>query len=204
MATLHYRLGHFLAQLPGVPKRGAQEAAIDILRQADAFRRPSEWWPAADEIPVKYGSMVLVYPAGGRVLVAAYQEGQLPMRKGAQSSNLSKSLTDWIALKDVEMDTIVESLPTSHELLRELEALRWGRCPYKDGDARREWLEAHPLRHRGVTFLKDGRGMVSNSGKSVVARWTDYFGSDGSTYAADRPSPNRINDPDRNWGLGRE
>ncbi|SEL14226.1 hypothetical protein SAMN05444354_10496 [Stigmatella aurantiaca] len=38
----------------------------------------------------------------------------------------------------------------------------------------------------------------------IVARWTDYYDSEGSVYAAVRPAPNRTNDPERNWGLGRE
>ncbi|WP_141619265.1 hypothetical protein [Myxococcus sp. AB036A] len=136
--------------------------------------------------------------------MAAYYEGGLPLRKGTQPGDLPKSLVDWVALTDDELDAMVEMLPTSHELLRELDALRQARCPYGVGDARWSWLEAHPLRHRGVTFQVDRGEMGSNSGKSVVARWIDYRGSDGSFYAGDRPAPNRTNDPERNWGLGRE
>jgi hypothetical protein len=55
-----------------------------------------------------------------------------------------------------------------------------------------------------VTFHVDREKMASNSEKSVVARWTDYRGSDGFFYMGDRPAPNRTNDPERNWGLGCE
>jgi len=204
MATPSYTLGDFLAQLPGVPKRGAQGVATDVLHRTGAFQWSAGRWPAAREIPTKYGSMVLVYPAGGRTLVAAYHEGRLPLRKGAQPGELSKHLAAWVALSEDELDAMVETLPTSHDLLQELDALRRAQCPHGAGDERWAWLEAHPLRHRGVTFQVDRGEMASNSGKSIVARWTDYYGSDGSVYAAARPAPNRTNDPERNWGLGRE
>lgn len=190
--------------MPGVLKRGAQKAATEVLRQAGAFRWSAGRWPAAREISAEYGISVLVYPVGARVLVAAYHEGRLPLRKGARLGELAKHIAAWIALTEDDLDELVQTLPTSHGLLRELDALRRIQCPHKTGDARRAWLDAHPLRHRGVTFQGDHGKRVSNSGKSVVARWTDYHGSDGSIFVADRPAPNRTNDPERNWGLGRE
>lgn len=70
-------------------------------------------------------------------------------------------------------------------------------------------LEARAPKGNGSTFEHDGmvwtkfvHAVRSNSGK--FKRWSISFKSDQGHYVPDDMPPNRRNDPDRNWGLGRE
>lgn len=90
----------------------------------------------------------------------------------------------------------------------ELESAYWkwvnAICPHPDGSQERaRWIvQNQTFVHEGVDYRRHAYRQRSNSGKS--SRWsTSFTGSDGSHYV-DPIGPNRRNDPERNWGLGRE
>lgn len=63
------------------------------------------------------------------------------------------------------------------------------------------------LEHEGHEITRHAFPQKSNSGKST-SRWSVSFRvttPDGGVYSVDDPvEPNRRNDPNRNWGLGRD
>lgn len=83
-----------------------------------------------------------------------------------------------------------------------LEALSWTK-------AEANGLSRPPGRfeHEGHQIIRNATPQRSNSGKSI-SRWVVTFHvtpPDGETYVVPDPgSSNRRNDPDRNWGLGRD
>jgi len=89
----------------------------------------------------------------------------------------------------------------------ELNAAYWAwieaNCPYPKGKERNAWLKANPFVHNGVAYVRDSSPMRSNSGKTVVA-WSVWFRGPGGVVISNEVEPNRRNDANRNWGLGRE
>ena len=72
-------------------------------------------------------------------------------------------------------------------------------------------LAPHAPRKSGGTFDYDGltwtvfaHPIRSNSGKTIVDWSVRYTSSQGHIVDKDEAPRNRRNDPDRNWGLGRD
>ncbi len=81
------------------------------------------------------------------------------------------------------------------------------KCPFPSWEKanRRTWKKENPtFEYNGITYRDHWSPQLSNSGKTT--RWAGYLtGSDGSTIVIkDDHMNNRRNDPERNWGLGRE
>lgn len=77
-------------------------------------------------------------------------------------------------------------------------------CPFPQGSSdRAKWMKSNRFEFEGVEFTRTARPIKSNSGKTVVAWQVTFRGIDG-TVIKDEPVRNRRNDPDRNWGLGRD
>src|SRR5512132_3843839 len=90
----------------------------------------------------------------------------------------------------------------------ELDSAYWkwvnAMCPHPErSQGRAKWIaQNQTFAHDGVEYKRYTRRQRSNSGKS--SRWfVSFTGNDGSHYA-DPVGPNRRNDAERNWGLGRE
>jgi hypothetical protein len=77
-------------------------------------------------------------------------------------------------------------------------------CPHPWYTADRGgWLKANSFTYGGVGYRREASSIRSNSGKSITAWRVTFKGEDGSVVSND-PVLNRRNDPDRNWGAGRE
>jgi len=77
-------------------------------------------------------------------------------------------------------------------------------CPFPEGSKERaKWMKSNPFEFGGIQFARKATSLRSNSGKSTVAWQVTFRGSDG-TVISNEPLKNRRNDPDRNWGLGRD
>src|SRR5690349_6791629 len=78
-------------------------------------------------------------------------------------------------------------------------------CPYSSARARGKWMRQNTFIHKGVVWKREMVADRSNSGKTVVQRVITFHTEDGRIVECDPGfRPNRRNDPDRNWGLGRE
>jgi hypothetical protein len=79
-------------------------------------------------------------------------------------------------------------------------------CPSKSARARGRWMSANTFTWDGTTWTRSYTPYKSNSGKTTVDSAEIFYGADGRVIGKP-PSdlgPNRRNDPDRNWGLGKE
>lgn len=89
-----------------------------------------------------------------------------------------------------------------------LEAAWWKwvdeNCPSKSPRVRGKWMRENTFSHEGMVWQRDMLPYKSNSGKTIVDRSTTFCSEDGRVIRSPANSPNRRNDPDRNWGLGRE
>jgi hypothetical protein len=91
----------------------------------------------------------------------------------------------------------------------ELETAWWKwvdtNCPSKSPRARGRWMYNNAFSYDGTTWRRNSCGYKSNSGMSIVAREVAYISADGRAVhkGIDRRI-NRRNDPERNWGLGRD
>jgi hypothetical protein len=77
-------------------------------------------------------------------------------------------------------------------------------CPSQSKRARGRWMSENVFEYEGTTWTRSYVSYKSNSGKSVVDSTTVFAGADGRKIYKTAGSPNRRNDADRNWGLGRE
>lgn len=89
-----------------------------------------------------------------------------------------------------------------------LEAAYWEwlktNCPVPSGPQRKAWLAQNPFVHDGVTYHREAQPMLSNSRKSIQAWRVRYFGGGVVIDNENHLILNRANDPNRNWGLGRD
>lgn len=78
-------------------------------------------------------------------------------------------------------------------------------CPSESPRARGRWMNSHKFEFDGTVWTRDRVGYKSNSGKTIVDNAVSFHGADGRVIAKS-PSefPNRRNDSERNWGLGKE
>jgi hypothetical protein len=77
-------------------------------------------------------------------------------------------------------------------------------CPSKSPRARGKWMNENEFTYDGTVWQRSMTAYKSNSGKTIVDRDMVFYSADGRTLRCTSGSPNRRNDPDRNWGLGRE
>ena len=92
---------------------------------------------------------------------------------------------------------------------RTLETAYWGwvdnTCSFPRGsNKRKHWLKDNAaFEMNGTIYTRSAHPMWSNSGKSITGWLRSFTGSDGTVISNDQIR-NRRNDPDRNWGLGRD
>jgi hypothetical protein len=77
-------------------------------------------------------------------------------------------------------------------------------CPSQSKRARGRWMNENTFEYDGTTWARSYTPYKSNSGKSVVDSTVIFSGADGRKILKTAGSPNRRNDADRNWGLGKE
>jgi len=161
-------------------------------------------YPAAELREGPYGQFLVLYPAGARCLVEAYEAGRLPMSRGTAPAAPADWLVRFAALTDADLAAREAAEPSSFEVLEDA-YWRWvGReCPFPMHMAEaRRCREETPFLFRGARYTRDRVVMRSNSGKTVVGSRTMFTGPDGAVFASEPMSPHRRNDPERNWGLG--
>jgi len=210
-------LGDVVRGLPGVKPNltsAAIRAAFGVHVDAPSTHEATTDAPPLFEIiPSRYGASVVVYPAGVQRIIDMYASGAFQLKRGAVIAAPSDALVRFATLITAEaieaeeqrLDARDAAEPVTFAIL-ERAYWRWADrvCPYPGGSAAaKQWLATASFAYRGVAYQRTRQSMESNSGKTSH-RWTQYDGADGSSYTNDRPQPNRRNDPERNWGLGRE
>lgn len=210
------RLSEIVAMIPDVKPRLAMQALRQAIENGthgagsfDGRDRSLAW---------RDGWVQKTSPVGARVLVALFRDGKIkqnPPRsrdilgletysatETAFRSKVARKLADWEA-SEARLDEIAANpdLARPDEITAGLiDQIFLRRLGYgKFGSMRIGGLECH----------KQSTGAyLSNSGKTrysgeVYCWWID---EDGNRRGQDKPEthPNRRNDPERNWGLGRE
>ncbi len=169
--------------------------------------------PLFEIIPSGYGAAVVVYPDGVKRIIDMYAAGAFQLKRGAVIAAPSDDLVHFATLitpeaieaEEQRFDARDATEPVTFAIL-ERAYWRWAdrACPHPPrSDAAKQWLATASFVYRSIAYRRTRESMESNTGKSS-RWWTEYDGADGSSYATDRPQPNRRNDPERNWRLGRE
>lgn len=202
-----YSLGEVLQGLTGVRPRLARGPAEALLREAGLLGAVREAaYPATEMREGTHGPYLVLFPTAARCLLEGYMAGRLPLARGATPVSPVEWLARFAALTDEDLAAMEAAQPLSFELLEEA-YWRWSRraSPHAPrSPEERRWRNETPFVYRGISFTRSRIPLRSNSGKRVVGGWTTFDGSDGSVFRNEGPALNRRNDPDRNWGLGRE
>jgi hypothetical protein len=109
-----------------------------------------------------------------------------------------------------ELEDSAEKISTAdiHPNFFKIEKAWWNwvnkNCLFTTARARGRWMSANTFEYEGTTWTRDYLPLKSNSGKNVVDSSIIFHGADGRTIHKNSGSPNRRNDSERNWGLGRE
>lgn len=198
-------LSVFLRNFPGVKPLKARQLILEGIlisceERADIYVRNASFMD----------TVLQVGPDAAAAILAAYKSGKLPMQKGqrpvaapdaeaylSRSAELRSEINERkrreLAIKDPSL--IVECDLRDHQLLNSVFFANIG-------------PGAGAMRLAGITVQKTLVGHDSNSGKSTGWRVRfDWTGSDGEPHYSESVPPeahNRRNDPERNYGLGRE
>lgn len=194
-------LTDFLALLPSIKPRVARQLVLtsDLLlavEKEDIHSRGSF-----------YGPVYEVGPDAAAAILAAYKQGRLPMKAGKRPA-VAPEAEHYLAQRDILRQEL-------HERSRKTRAID-DPSLILERDLADHWLIDRVFRKHvgagtnsmslaGTLVHKQVTPYKSNSGKSVG--WHvrfDWVSSDGTPrHSENRPGQmgNRLNDPDRKWGL---
>ena len=162
-------------------------------------------------------------PKGAKILLDLFEQGLIEQKTKNASQDVSK-LKEYSEVSEKEIDKEEQEILAKNKRDRErFEYVLKNPDEIKKSEMTYSFLNnyswakfgkgSHKWQMREYTFHKDFQlGMLSNSGKTRVSDtmvWIHIYNWDGSLYKilenaaafVGPPSPNRRNDPDRNWGL---
>lgn len=167
-----------------------------------------------EHLVIDDNAVTKVSPAGAALLINLYRAGSFPMER---KSSLPAETPDLKAYADSESELQAKQAAADAEEARqkhlvdnpsEIAPSEFTYGLLNDVFFRHRGAGSHSMAIGGVEVLKSVVTRSSNSGKTrdsdVSFTWTDAEGQKREISKQSRFADNRSNDPDRNWGLGRE
>jgi hypothetical protein len=205
-----------IALIPDVKPRLALSALLEAAQAggSETFRLAE----GEERIAVARGWGTQMSPVGGRLLRALFDEGKIP-QKPPRGTDLSR-LDEYIAGEDAFRCKIAEKIAAAAARRQRIQEIADNPDCAKPEEITSDlidkvFLKVHGYGHYGTMRIgglechkSSTPRRYSNSGKtstqgSIYCWWID---AEGEHRGQDAPREflNRRNDPDRNWGLGRE